>query len=78
MIRSEAPAAVDVVHLDAFDPEGNRVGYYSGNLLVTHSGASRLLPFAFNDQPGVWTIRVRDLHSGVTEVAKPQVEPHIR
>ena len=75
MIRSEAPAAVDVVHLDAFDPEGNRVGHYSGNLPVTHSCASKLLPFAVNDQPGVWTIRVRDLLSGTSEVAKLQVEP---
>jgi len=75
MIRSEAPAAVDVVHLDAFDPEENRVGHYSGNLPVTHSWASKLLPFAVNDQPGVWTIRVRDLLSGTSEVAKLQVEP---
>ena len=75
MIRSEAPAAVDVVHLDAFDPSGNKVGYYSGNLLVTQSGASKLLPFAFNDRPGVWTILAKDLLSGATEVAKLQVEP---
>jgi len=75
MIRSGATAVVDVVHLDAFDPSGNKVGYYSGNLLVTQSGASKLLPFAFNDRPGVWTILAKDLLSGATEVAKLQVEP---
>jgi hypothetical protein len=75
MFRSDAPAAVDVVHLDLFDPGGNRVEHYSGNLLVTHSGASKLVPFAFNDQPGIWTTRVRDLLSGATDVAKLQVEP---
>jgi hypothetical protein len=75
MIRSGATAAVDVVHLDAFDPGRNKVGYYSENLLVTQSEASKLLPFAFNDRPGVWTILAKGLLSGATEVAKLQVEP---
>ena len=75
VIRPDDPTAVDVVHFDAIGPGENDVAHYSGNLLVTRSGASKLLPFAFNDQPGIWTIRVRDLLSGATEVAKLQVEP---
>jgi hypothetical protein len=75
LIRSGAPAAVDVVHIDAVDPAGNMVAHYSGNLLVTGSGVTRLLPLAFNDQPGVWTIRAKDLLSGATTAAELKVEP---
>ena len=59
----------------AVDPAGNTVGHYSGNLIVKGSGISKLLPFAFDDPPGVWTIRVKDLLGGTTEVAELQVEP---
>jgi len=75
LIRSDSPAAVDVVHLDAVDPAGNTVGHYSGNLVATQSGVSKVLPFALNDPPGVWKIRVSDLLGGTTEVAELQVEP---
>jgi hypothetical protein len=74
-IRTDSPAAVDVVHLDVIDPAGNTVAYYSDNLLVPQGGVSKLLPLAFNDLPGVWSIRARDLLGGGSEVAKLQVEP---
>jgi len=74
-IQTNSPAAVDVVHLDVIDPAGNIVAHYSGNVLVPQGGVSKLLPLAFNDQPGVWSIRVRDLLGGGSEVAKLQVDP---
>jgi hypothetical protein len=74
-IRTASSAAVDVVGLDVIDPEGNIVPHYSGNLLVPQGVVSKLLPLAFNDQPGVWSIRVRDLLGGGSEVVKLQVEP---
>jgi Beta-galactosidase len=74
-IRTDSAAAVDVVHLDVIDPAGNIVDHYSGNLLVPRGSVPKLLPLAFNDQPGVWSIRVRDLLGGGSEVAKLQVEP---
>lgn len=64
-----------MVHVDAIDPAGNTVAHFSGNLLVTRSGVSKLLPFAFDDQAGVWTIRVRDVLAGAIDVAELQVEP---
>jgi hypothetical protein len=75
LIRSGTPAAVDVVHLDVVDPAGNTLAHYSGNLLVPETGVWKLLPLAFNDQPGIWTIRARDLLGGGTEVAELEVEP---
>jgi hypothetical protein len=74
-IRSDSSAAVDVVHLDVIDPAGNIVAHYSGNLLVPRGGVSKLLPLAFNDQPGIWSIRARDLLGGGSEVAELHVEP---
>ena len=75
LIRSDWPAAVDVVHLDVIDPEGTTVEHYSGNLLVIQGAASKLLPFAFNDKQGIWTIRARDLPSGATARVELKVEP---
>src|SRR5271166_2869093 len=75
LIRSDWPAAVDVVHLDVIDPEGTPVEHYSGNLLVIQGAASKLLPFAFNDKPGIWTIRARDLLSGATARVELKVAP---
>ena len=74
-IRSDSSAAVDVVHLDVIDPAGKIVAHYSGNLLVPPGGVSKLLPLAFNDQPGIWSIRVRDLLGGGSKLAELQVEP---
>jgi hypothetical protein len=74
-VRSDSSAAADVVHLDVIDPAGNIVAHYSGNLLVPRGGVSKLLPLAFNDQPGIWSIRVRDLLGGGSKVAELQVEP---
>jgi hypothetical protein len=75
LLRSDAPAAVDVVHLDVIDPDGATVEHYSGNLLVIQGAASKLLPFAFNDKPGIWTIRARDVLSGATATVELKVEP---
>ena len=74
-IRTDSPAVVDVVRLDIIEPSGNIVGHYSGKVLVPQGGVSKLLPLAFNDRPGVWSIRARDLLGGGSEVAKLQVEP---
>jgi hypothetical protein len=64
----------DVVRLGVIDPEGSTVAHYSGNLSVTRGEASKLLPFAFNDKPGIWTIRARDLLNGATATAELKVE----
>jgi hypothetical protein len=73
-IHSDAAGASDVIHLDVIDPEGSTVAHYSGNLSVTRGEASKLLPFAFNDKPGIWTIRARDLLNGATATAELKVE----
>jgi len=74
-VSSNSPAALDVIHLDAIDPVGNTVAHYSENLLITGTSTKKLLPFAVNDKPGVWTIRAKDLLSGATATAELVLEP---
>ena len=74
-IRTDAAAAVNVVHVDTIDPEGKTVAHYSGNLLGTPGRATKLVPFALNDQPGLWMIRANDPLSGKAMMAELKVEP---
>jgi len=74
-IRTDAAPAVNMVHVDTIDPEGKTVAHYSGNLLVNAGKATKLVPFARNDQPGLWMIRVNDLLSGEAIMAELTVEP---
>ena len=61
--------------VDTISPEGKTVAHYSGNLLVNAGKATKLVPFALNDQPGLWMIRVNDLLSGKAMMAELRVEP---
>ena len=74
-VSSTSQAALDVIHLDVIDPEGNTIAYYSGNLLMTDSRITKLLPFAVNDKPGIWTLRATDLLGGAMATAELVVEP---
>jgi len=74
-ISSTSPAALNVIHLDVIEPEGITVAHYSGNLLINGAKSTKLLPFAINDKPGVWTIRAKDLLGGATSTAELVVEP---
>lgn len=74
-IRSRSPMAPRVFHVDTIDPMGRAVLAYSGNILVAHATAMKLLPLALNDQPGNWKIQAADVASGRTTTAKLRVEP---
>lgn len=54
-----------VVHVDVISPSGSVVSYYSGNV----NGTSITIPFATNDAPGAWTIRVKDTLTGSIQSA---------
>jgi Beta-galactosidase len=74
-IRSDAPVAHGVTHLDMIDPDGSLVNHYSGNLVTAGAVARYKLPLAFNDKIGVWKLRATDLPSGGTATAELQVDP---
>jgi hypothetical protein len=58
------PASVDVIHLDVLDPQGKRAITYSGNVFTKDGHAMKIIPLAFNDDAGKWTIKIHDLLSG--------------
>ncbi len=70
----QTPAALHVVHVDAVNPEGQRVLHYSENVLAEGGHVTKLLPLAENDITGVWTLRVHDLLSGQQKDVKVKVD----
>jgi hypothetical protein len=69
-----SPAATHVFHLDVTDPAGKTVDYYSGNIIASNGRAAKLLPLAFNDARGKWTLRVHDLLSGQARTIAIEVD----
>jgi hypothetical protein len=69
-----SPAATHVFHLDVIDPAGKTLDYYSGNIIASHGHAAKLLPLAFNDARGKWTLRVHDLLSGQARTIAMEVD----
>ena len=72
-LAKESPAALHVFHLDVVDPSGTIVPHYSGNIRAPKGRATAWVPFALNDPPGTWEIRVKDLLSGQTQVSTVRV-----
>lgn len=69
-----SPAAMHVFHLDVIDPAGKTVDYYSGNIIAPRGRAAKLLPLAYNDARGKWTLRVHDLLSGQARTIAMEVD----
>jgi hypothetical protein len=69
----ESAAALHVFHLDVVDPSGTIVSQYSGNIRAPKGRATVRVPFALNDPPGTWEIRVKDLLSGQRQVSTVRV-----
>jgi hypothetical protein len=70
---SASPAAAHILHVDVLDPSGKPVPQYSGNLLAPEGHSGKLLPVAYNDPPGRWTIRATDLLSGQEQTVAVEV-----
>jgi hypothetical protein len=71
--RGMNPAATQVLHVDVADPSGKTMGHYSGNLLAPSGRAFWNLPIAFNDPKGRWTVRVKDVLTGIVRTASVEV-----
>jgi hypothetical protein len=57
------------LHVDVFDPAGNLVPHYSGNVLAPGGATLWRLPLALNDAAGSWIIRVIDPLTGGSAIA---------
>ncbi|GAG48742.1 unnamed protein product, partial [marine sediment metagenome] len=53
-----------VVRMEVSGPDDKDRWYLAENVLVPAAGVQLALPFAFNDPPGKWTVRLRDITSG--------------
>jgi hypothetical protein len=63
-----------VLHVEVLRPDGTRHPLYTRNLVTTNGAAKFTIPFAFNDEMGEWTIKVKDVASGATGEAKVRLK----
>ena len=52
--------------LEVFDPTGQKLNYYGGNLVAEKGAAATVFTTALNDSTGRWRIRTREVISGLT------------
>ena len=57
-------AANTVFRLTVLDPEGNSAPHYAANIEAPQGTAEGSFQLAMNDNPGKWTLRVRDCLTG--------------
>jgi len=62
-----------VLHVDLIGPAGEPAWHYARNELAASGKLSFAVPLAANEQPGTWTVRARDVLTGVTGEAKVSV-----
>lgn len=73
-VRGEATVTGDhVFHLELLGPEGKSIDHYARNVLAARGQCELSIPLARNDPAGQWTIRVRDVLSGVSFKGTTQV-----
>ncbi|MDP2982333.1 MAG: beta-galactosidase [Candidatus Latescibacter sp.] len=53
-----------VIHIELRDPQGSVKPWYSMNLLAPSGKAEAKVPFAMNDQAGMWSLKARDAATG--------------
>ena len=70
-----AQPAKHVIRVDVTDPAGEEAGAHGGNFEAPGGRVELRLPLAFNAPEGAWTLRVRDVASGVTAVRRFEVVP---
>jgi len=63
---TDPSAATSVLHVEVTDPSGNVAAHYSGNFFGAEGRGGIQVPFAVNDAPGKWEVRVRDVLTGKT------------
>lgn len=64
-----------VLRLKVFGPDGQERKFYAQTLYPTGSRGETAIPFACNDMPGRWTVRLRDVLTGWETSRELQVVP---
>jgi hypothetical protein len=55
-----------LVRCHVFSPDGTQLPIYSTNVLLDNGRSTFVLPFALNDTPGKYTLRITDIVTGAT------------
>ncbi len=64
-LRGSGARDQHLVRLHVVGPDGERRRFYDRTLVVEGEQARATVPFAFNDDPGPWTIEARDVATGL-------------
>ena len=68
-VSKEGRAQDHVLRLEASGPDGKVRGFYSANVFARNGKAEGALRLALNDPVGEWTVRVRDIATGLSTEA---------
>ncbi len=68
--KDGSPLADHVVRIEIRDSDNRIVSNYSRNILAENGVYSGAIPLALNDKPGVWTMQVTDVISGMSSISK--------
>ena len=64
-IKADATPSMHVIRMEVFEPGGKSVDHYAQNVLCRDGKARPRIPFALNDTPGQWVLRLRDVATGL-------------
>jgi len=62
----EGKAGLHIFRITLVSPQGKEIACYAANVKAEQGRASGKIPMAFNDEPGAWTLRIKDTASGQT------------
>ncbi len=74
-VGTSGKAGLHVFRVDVADPQGRPVRCYSDNIVAREGRAEFRIPFALNDAPGEWTVRARDVTSGLSATRTILLDP---
>ena len=59
-----------LIRIDVTDPNGETLQHYRDFITLDGSSGKSIIPFAFNDTPGTWTIRATDVATAISTEKK--------
>ena len=75
VVAEHGPVGLHVFRVDVVDPEGTPHRAYSQNVLAPQGRADIVVPFALNDKPGPWRVRIQDVATGAAAALQIDLAP---
>jgi len=74
-VATDGKTALHCLRLEVTNPRGETVDYLAQNVIAEEGAATTTIPFALNDTSGEYTIRARDVMTGVTGETRVRLAP---